>query len=159
MQSFTDADGRTWEIKIDSHQEERLHARLGLNLADALTGDLFLDWAAQPAKMARLAWILIEPQAESRGVTPEDFGQAIYGETFDALEGALVDEVLHFFPRSQRQILQKALAKGKQLAKQGEQAAVKILESDTLDKMLQANLDNLNRETEEELKAALSSAA
>jgi hypothetical protein len=70
-----------------------------------------LEQLSDPFTLGQVIWCLVEPQAESRGLTPEQFFSEFDGVTLESAYAALVDEMVFFCHPRQRKILSAAVAK------------------------------------------------
>ena len=91
--SFTDASGKTWELRLTIGLLPKLR-EAGFTVGD-LGGPNGWQALDDPEQLGRVLWLMVQPQAEKSGVTPEGFadgfdGPAIFAAT-DALMGAVAD--------------------------------------------------------------------
>lgn len=101
MPTFTDKAGRSWLVELTVADLPRLRA-LGFELGQILSapermGDLFL---ADPEKLVAAVWLLCEAQADTAGVTPEQFAAGFDGPGLERSVEALIGAAIDFFPRS-----------------------------------------------------------
>ena len=101
MATFTDGRGREWSLGFTLGDFPRLRAAgidLGAALKDgeAMAGLLFAD----PERLGRFAWLMVEKQAAERDVTPEGFADGFDGPALERLGEAVMEAVADFFPRS-----------------------------------------------------------
>lgn len=123
MHTFCDAEGRAWSLKITVAALERVQAAADVDLAGLLDAEKkfapLAELLSQPVRLARVLWALCEPEAKARGVTPEQFGEALYGDALEAAANALVDELVFFTPNpSVRRQLAEVIRKSRQLAEE-----------------------------------------
>ena len=111
MKSFTDNQGRVWELTVDPFDVKRIQGRLGYNLLDVrLKDEALAAWFGDPIRIVDTLWLLCESQAVKLGVSDEDFGRSLRGSLFDAAH-ELLQELTDFFPLpSQRDSLTARLA-------------------------------------------------
>jgi hypothetical protein len=112
---FTDKAGREWTLDLDVPTCERIQkatdVRIGRLLADGL-GTLMAD----PVLLVRVLWVMVEPDAIERKVSPESFGKAFNGDALEDAADAFYVALADFSPRQQRQALKALLARGKDLS-------------------------------------------
>lgn len=111
MKTFTDNTGKTWSIAINVGAVKRVRATLDVNLLDAVEGKLIERLVSDPILLCDVIFVLCLQEAETRGITDEQFGQAMACDAIDAATSALLEELVDFFPTGKRQVLTKALAK------------------------------------------------
>jgi hypothetical protein len=102
MRTFTDATGRSWTLAVTVDALKRVRALAGVDLVEAVTGDLWARMIEDPVLLCDAVFALAKPEADARNVSDADFGRAMGG---DALGGALLalqEELVGFFPSHQR---------------------------------------------------------
>ena len=75
--------------------------------------DKLKDVLSCPFSIAAVLYTLCSDQIEERELTPEEFSELLYGDTFEKAVEALIESILDFFPRQKAQVLRDALAKEK----------------------------------------------
>jgi hypothetical protein len=127
MKSFSDAAGRAWEVTIHVAACKRVRGLTGVDLyglvddggkpLEALMGDI--------VKFVDVLYALCQPQAEGRGLTDEDFGASLGGDSLEHAADAFAAELLDFFPRAKvRGALKRVMSLAREAAdlKAGEMA-------------------------------------
>jgi len=117
MRRFTDTKGRTWDIELNVRQMKRVRDILGIDLVNiistgkdgAVATDTLDRVANDPILLVDILWVLCEGQAKSAGVTDEDFGSSLAGESIAEATRAFLDELVDFFPGARRLFLRKAV--------------------------------------------------
>jgi len=117
MRRFTDTKGRTWDIELNVRQMKRVRDILGIDLVNiistgkdgAVATDTLDRVANDPILLVDILWVLCEGQAKSAGVTDEDFGSSLAGESIAEATRAFLDELADFFPGARRLFLRKAV--------------------------------------------------
>ncbi len=149
MKTFTDSKGRAWDVELNVHQMKRLRDRLGVDLANVIstgpgggveTGTLE-RLASDPCLLADVLWVLCEKSAKAAGVTDEEFGSSLAGDSVEEATRALLDELVDFFPGARRLFLRKALDLAKKRADESERALRTALESPEFEERLRTSLD------------------
>jgi len=118
VKPFTDSEGRTWNVVVNVSAIKRIRDALGVDLMDVAGGDLLGRLADDPCLLVDVLYVLCKPEADTKGVSDEDFGRAMVGGVLDAASSALMKELLDFFPSALR-----ARALAKLMQKLGEQQA------------------------------------
>jgi hypothetical protein len=112
MHSFKDKTGREWILEADLGSYDRVAASAGVKLYDIATDNpQSLVQLADVLTLGKVLWLMCEPQAESRGVSPEDFAKAFDGDTLAAAYKSLINEMVFFCPTRQRKALTLAVKK------------------------------------------------
>jgi hypothetical protein len=105
---FKDSDGREWSVRVVVGTVEKVR-EIGVDLAD-ITGQQMKRLSTDDVLLVRVMWLVCEQQADQKHVTPEQFGEAMFGDTLDnayeALRGALDD----FFPSRKREFWRRMMA-------------------------------------------------
>ena len=117
MKAFTDAKGRSWEIELNIRQMKRVRDILGVDLVNVIQtnkdGSVATDTidrvANDPILLCDILWVLCEQQAKLAGVTDDDFGSSLAGDSIETATRAFLDELVDFFPGARRLFLKKAV--------------------------------------------------
>ena len=117
MKTFTDNRGRVWEVELNIRQMKRVRDILGIDLVNVISankdGSVSTDTLERvsndPILLVDILWVLCEGQAKPAGVTDEDFGSSLAGESIEEATRAFLDELVDFFPGARRLFLKKAV--------------------------------------------------
>jgi hypothetical protein len=110
MQSFSDNKGRRWTIEITISAVGRVRAVTGLNLAFAgddncrMLGQILSD----PSMLFAVICAIIKPQLTAQGISEEELGDAIGGDSLEKASEAFTEALTDFFPSEK----QRKAAKG-----------------------------------------------
>lgn len=116
MHAFTDNAGRSWEIVLNVAQVKRVRGLLGLDLL-GLVDDGFAGLGkllGNPVDLVDCIYVLCKGQADAKGVTDEQFGEAMAGDVIGHAADAFYDEFRDFLSDPQ---LRGAMAELKRAAK------------------------------------------
>lgn len=118
---FTDAENRTWKLRITFGLAERIKAETGVELGDEKNTAWLSLLFGDRGTLVSVLWMIVEKQAKELGVTPEEFAEGFDGATLCAAGDALACSVADFFPRSRiaraiRTNLSRILAAGEERA-------------------------------------------
>lgn len=113
MRQFKDENGRPWTISINVGSVKRVRGLVGLDLLDLKTGTVLQSLAEDPVVLGDVLWVLCQEEAEKNNIGELDFAAALAGDALTAATDCLLEEIADFFPRPQREVLRKLLAKGK----------------------------------------------
>lgn len=112
MHSFLDNAGRTWTLCIHVTAVKRLRALVGVDLY-GLVDDKFSGLAkflGDPVTLFDALYVLCHEQAEKLGISSEDFGSAMGGDSIEHASNAFLEELADFFPDARtREALKKVL--------------------------------------------------
>ena len=112
MHTFKDKAGREWKVEANFGSYARVKAATGVKLYDIATEDRqSLVQLTDAFTLGSVIWSMIEPQAGARGLTPEQFYEAVDGQVLNDAYSALIDEMIFFCPTRQRKVLEMAVAK------------------------------------------------
>jgi hypothetical protein len=98
MKVFRDARGREWYVSVNVTSIKRVKALVGVNLLDALGGDLAERLTTDTILLCDVLFALCKPEADTKGITDADFGESLHGEVLDPASVALIEEIIDFFP-------------------------------------------------------------
>jgi hypothetical protein len=115
MHTFKDTLGREWTIALNVTAVRRVRDLAKVDLLDLTEGRIFARLADDPVLLADVLYAALKPEADSKGVSDEEFGRALAGDAIEAATGALLEELADFFPSRRRALLAKGLAKVRQL--------------------------------------------
>ena len=139
MKTFTDAAGRSWTVTINVDAVKRVRSLLKINLLDVV-GDSgkqggVLDQLADAVTLVDVLYCLVKPEADAKGVSDVQFGEAMLGDALDNASVALLEELADFFPSRQRALLKKAMLRAAELATAAVKQANKILDDPKLSQL------------------------
>ena len=111
MKTFKDNADRTWTVTVNVDAIKRVRSLLSIDLMEAVEGKLIERLIGDPVLLCDVIYCLCKDDADSRGITDEEFGSAMAGDAIELATTALLEELVDFFPQGKRQLLRKALAK------------------------------------------------
>ena len=108
MKTFTDNTGRTWTLSVTVGTIKRVRALCGVDLANIITMEsgktpnvgLLERLAADPVLLVDVLFAVCKPEADTKGITDEEFGRAMAGDVIELAATALLDEIIDFFPEA-----------------------------------------------------------
>lgn len=96
MAQFTDAEGRTWKVRITLGDLRPLKA-VGLDVAAIAKDPAGLqDVVADVERYGQVLWTLCEREAAARSIAPEQFAAGFDGPTLFAAAGAIEEALMDF---------------------------------------------------------------
>jgi hypothetical protein len=109
MKTFADNAGRTWTVAVNVDAVKRVRSLCSVNLMEIVEGDLLGRLANDPVLLCDVLFAVCKPEADTKGISDEDFGRAMGGDAIEAATAAFLEEMVGFFPSPRRAVLQKAL--------------------------------------------------
>jgi hypothetical protein len=100
LKTFRDNAGRTWTVAVTVASIKRVRAMAGVDLY-GLVDDGFKGLAellADPIRLVDVLYVLCQAEAEKAGVTDEQFGEAMAGDSIDLATTAFLESFTEFFP-------------------------------------------------------------
>lgn len=104
MATFTDNTGKDWQVKVNPVTLAKVEDCLGCDFATEPEDDggPIIRIATDCMFCFRVLWVLCESQAEERGVSSEDFGDALVGDALGKAQRALCQAISDFYPSAER---------------------------------------------------------
>ena len=148
MRTFKDNEGRTWSVALNVHQMKRVRAHLGIDLVNVIAldpdGKVKVDLvdriAGDPCLLVDILWVCVEEEAKAAGVTDEQFGRSLAGDSIEEATRAFLDELVDFFPGAKRLFLNKAVALSRKFAGESTAALEKALEDPELERRVEESM-------------------
>ena len=148
MKTFTDSKGRVWEVELNIRQMKRVRDTLGIDLVNVISankdGSVSTDTlervANDPILLVDILWVLCEGQAKPSGVTDEDFGSALAGDSIEDATRAFLDELVDFFPGARRLYLKKAVDLARKFQSESAEVLQKVLDSPEFEERLKTSV-------------------
>lgn len=113
MAQFVDANGQQWELVVTVTSVKRVRELLGVDLGNMFSGDppLLTRLDMDIVLLFDVIFALVKPQADSRGVSDEEFVALLPGEASVAARDAFWKAVLDFFLQFRRPDVVAAIRK------------------------------------------------
>ena len=111
MKTFKDNQDRKWTVTINVSAIKRVRAEMDLDLLEAIEGTLLERMVGDPILLCDILYVLVKPEADAKDISDEDFGRAMAGDAIDRACQAFIGELVDFFPKGRREVLQQAVAK------------------------------------------------
>ena len=148
MRTFKDNAGRTWGVTLNVLQMKRIRAHLGIDLVNVITldagGKVKVDLvdriANDPCLLVDILWVCVEDEAKAAGVTDEEFGRSLAGESIEEATRAFLDELVDFFPGAKRLFLKKAVELSRKFGGEMTEALGKALEDPELERRVEESM-------------------
>ena len=148
MRQFTDTKDRVWEVELNVRQMKRVRDILGIDLVNviqagkdgAVATDTLDRVANDPILLVDILWVLCEGQAKAAGVTDDDFGSSLAGDSIADATRAFLDELVDFFPGARRLFLKKAVDLARKYETENLEVLEKALASPEFEERLKTSL-------------------
>ena len=148
MRTFKDNEGRTWSFALNVYQMKRVRAHLGIDLVNVIAldpdGKVKVDLvdriAGDPCLLVDILWVCVEEEAKAAGVTDEQFGRSLAGDSIEEATRAFLDELVDFFPGAKRLFLKKAVELSRKYAGESTAALEKALEDPELERRVEESM-------------------
>ena len=144
MKSFKDNDGRLWEIVVNVDTVKRVRRLIDVDLMEVAGGQLLERLAGDPILLCDVIYAVCKPQADSQGITDEQFGSSMGGDVIDVATAALLESLADFFPSRKRQVLNQAFEKMRQIETMALDRTTARLASPQMDAEIIKALDQLD---------------
>ena len=146
MRTFKDRTGREWTVDLNITAVKRAKALIGVDILDLMDEtkgtDLLTRIQGNEVLMVDLVYVLIKPEADAKGITDEDFGGSMAGESIDAAYMVLLAEICDFFRNpARRAVLRTALQKLSDLEGRAIKRAEAILASGEPERIAEVLMD------------------
>jgi len=143
MKTFKDNAGRAWTVQVDVAAIKRVRSLLDVDLMEAVEGKLLERLVSDPVLLCDIVYVVCKPEADAKGVTDEDFGRAMAGDALELATTALLEDLIAFFPLARRRLLEKALAKLRELEARALAVAETRLDSPELEAEMEKALASI----------------
>tara|TARA_B100001094_G_scaffold330972_1_gene397726 strand:+ start:2968 stop:3438 length:471 start_codon:yes stop_codon:yes gene_type:complete len=108
MPEFKDTEGRQWNVNITVQDIKRVRELCDVDLMEAVEGKLLDRLSTDPILLVDTLFAIVQPQAEKREVSDEDFGRSMAGDAIETATVALIEGIIAFFPNPRdRQSMKK----------------------------------------------------
>lgn len=110
MAAFKDNANNTWAVDVTVDTVKRVRSLLDVDLLGVLKGDLIQNLIGDPILLCDVLYAVCKPQADTKGITDEAFGQYMSGDAIDHATKALLEAIVDFSPsQGDRKNLQKVV--------------------------------------------------
>jgi len=136
MRAFKDNQGRQWSVEINVTAIKRVRGLTGEDLMQVIEGTLIEKLIRDPVLLCDVVYAICKPEADSRGVSDEEFGKAMAGDAIEAARTAVLEELVGFCPSPRdRANLGRVLQATRKVMDRARDLVEKKLESGELDRL------------------------
>jgi hypothetical protein len=152
MKSFKDSMGRTWTLEINVGAVKRIRAICDINILDLVTidektnqpnVDMLTKLSSDPVLLVDCLYAVCKPDADAQGISDEEFGRAMSGDTIEYATNELLDAIVDFFPEAKRKLFQKVLRTAHRFANEQKRVILDMIDKVDLDKVAESQLKKL----------------
>ena len=138
MAKFCDRHGKEWTIDITVGSCKRVRQKTGVVITDLLAEKMkpLAELVSNQELLVDVLYVLCEPQAEKEGVTDEQFGEAMAGDSLDDAYHAFMGGLADFFPKRQREMIKSLSQKVDQLSQTLASNAAEEIENLNMDSLI-----------------------
>jgi len=134
VRTFKDTEAREWTVKITVSTVKRVRDLIGVDLMDTVKAELIQEMHRDPVLLASVIFAVCKPQADERGLTVEQFDDAMGGDVVQDASNAFFEALIDFFPAPRRGLLKQIMEKIKALEALAIEAAGAKLNSGEFEK-------------------------
>ena len=119
MHTFADHTGRVWTVTIHVTAVKRVRAMAGVDLYGLVDEKLegIAKLLSDPCGLVDVLYVLCKDEADKLGVSDEDFGRSLGGDSLERASTAFLEELTDFFPDPRvRAGMRRVMSAGHQLA-------------------------------------------
>ncbi len=158
MKSFTDSENRRWDVSLNVTTLKRVRNITDVDLLTVLDKpDLLTELAGDPVRFVDVLYVIVKPQADQLGVSDEQFGSALDGESIEHASNAFLEALVDFFPGARRAMLRRVMDRATQTKAETEQRIHKAIADGTVDKAIDHAIAGVNStKSLDELESTLS---
>ena len=137
MPSFRDNQDRRYTIDLTIGSAKRVRDTVGVNLLRILDEPQMLaDLSGDPIQFVDMLYVLVQPQVKEYGLTDEQFGESLAGDSIEAATNAFLEALVAFFPPARRAALRKILDRATDHLARQESELKRIVDDGTLDRAI-----------------------
>lgn len=106
MSKFTDGKDRKWVLEINPPVMKRVKLATGCNLGTTLTDEAELEKLGRDViLLVDIIFAIVQPEAEKRGVSEQDFGESLVGDAYHDAVTAFSHAIIDFCPSRAREMM------------------------------------------------------
>lgn len=109
VQQWKDAEGNEWNLSLTFKAVRKIQQVVGVDLLDESMAVNVIALQSQRLKLAEVLWLLTKEQADLRGVTQDDFYDALDADALEAGFSAIYEAFVLFCPSPRREAVRAAL--------------------------------------------------
>jgi len=128
---FTDKENRLWSCDINMSVIRRVKNDTGKNLLTFI--DQIEEVEKDPLLVIDLLVALYRDEFTRRGITEDEFVNAIEGDVFEQALNSLIDSLVEFLPENKKKVLAKAIGSLRKQQDRQQQELEKQLDKEILE--------------------------
>jgi len=159
MNVFKDNAGREWTVAITVGSIMRVRETIDVDLLDLVDGKLIEKLLSDPILLCKIIYVVCQPDAEKRGVSGQQFFDAMSGDDIDQATKILIDELVSFSPSPKDRANLRAIAdKTNEAMDRGRDLVKARVQSGILDKIIKNELSKAEKKMDQAMEEVLSDA-
>lgn len=105
--TFTDTEGRVWTVRVTYGDAKRVKQLLDLDILSLPDEgvEVIAKFLGNVLQFIDVVYVLVKPQADALGVSDEQFGQSMSGDSLRAAREAFYGALADFSPAQLREVL------------------------------------------------------
>ena len=140
---FKDRHDKAWELSVNVATIKSCRDLLKVDLMDI---EAFGKIAYDDVALVDVLYLMCREQADKQGVSDEEFGRSMHGESIGAGWDALIEDLSDFFRSPQkRETMRKALEKVRAIEARAQQMAAERLDDPKLTERIETVMDEAFR--------------
>jgi len=145
MRTFKDKEKKDWGVSITVGSLKRVKELLKIDLiegaSDKKEDNIFIKISTDPIMLVDIIYVLCKPEADKLGISDEQFGGLMNGDSVEEATAVFIEELIDFFPTARRPMLRTMTDKIKDLQTKGIAYVMNHLASPEIDKKYQETLE------------------
>jgi hypothetical protein len=98
-------------VDVNIATVKRVKSMLNIDLIEIVEGKILDKIVLNPVVMCDVVYAICKPEADRQNIDDEQFGYAMAGDALEYATGALLQELIDFFPESKRPVLRASQEK------------------------------------------------
>lgn len=143
MASFTDQQGREWQINIDAPTVMEIRSDCDPEFLknDTKESNTYIRLQEDPVLLCRVVFLLTREQREARHIAEPDFYRSVIGEAIDRATEAMLDAIANFIPKSTKDLLVASAEMRKRVLERGTAELLTRLKDPQLEAKVMENMN------------------
>ena len=150
MRTFKDKEKKDWGVSITVGSLKRVKELLKIDLiegaSDKKEDNIFIKISTDPIMLVDIIYVLCKPEADKLGISDEQFGGLMNGDSVEEATAVFIEELIDFFPTARRPMLRTMTEKIKHLESKGIEYVTNCLYNPAIEANYQASLEKVMEE-------------
>lgn len=150
MRSFTDKNGKSWDLELNIGAAIRLKSRLDFDLENIITLDakenpdnisLLERISSDAIFLFNIIYVICEKQCQEAGISEETFAESFTADTIEAATEALLDEIVNFSRPAKRKVLMQLRRISQEFSEKAGKKLDELLTNPEFQKILETEME------------------